>query len=355
MDRGLSGADISDVPSVSGLAALQDLDILLEGFPDLRVKRSLCRQVMDARRRLLGPEHPATLETEARIAAIGLELDDYSTARTSTPSCWSAASASSGRVTWTLSPPPTVWPSPCPIWTDPRRPAPFTSGWSRGAATRSGRGPGHAQRPAQPGPDAAAVADDASARGTFEALLEVQRKTLGRDSLAVIRTLANLGSVLISIEDYAGASKVLAERVERSRRVLGPTHPDTLEAMLSLARAQVGAGDRAEGRALSEQTLAATISTLGPDNPATLAARGQHGRLLLRVATRLLPHRFTKTCTGVSSARSARGNRHPRRPGRSCRRAGQCGEHVRARKLDQQLLEERRRILGEDHVATQWR
>jgi len=81
MDRGLSGADISDVPSVSGLAALQDLDILLEGFPDLRVKRSLCRQVMDARRRLLGPEHPATLETEARIAAIGLELDDYSTAR----------------------------------------------------------------------------------------------------------------------------------------------------------------------------------------------------------------------------------------------------------------------------------
>ena len=81
MDRGLSGADTSEIPSIVGLAALQDLDVLIGGYTDLRVQRIVCRQVMDARRKLLGTEHPATLEAEARVAAISLELDDYSVAR----------------------------------------------------------------------------------------------------------------------------------------------------------------------------------------------------------------------------------------------------------------------------------
>ena len=81
MDRGSTSTDTSAVPPIVGLAALQDLDILIGGIADLKVQRSVCRQVMDARRKLLGTEHPATLEAEARVAAIGLEMDEYSIAR----------------------------------------------------------------------------------------------------------------------------------------------------------------------------------------------------------------------------------------------------------------------------------
>jgi len=167
--------------------------------------------------------------------------------------------------------------------------------------------------------------------------------------------MANLGSVLISIEDYTRACQVLAERVDRSRRVLGPNHPDTLEAMLKLARALVGAGDRTSGRALSEQALAATIATLGPDSPATLAARGQHGRVLLRVGdaaaggqrpTRPVPPPQAQDRPGGDSTLDALAG--------LADSLGRCGEHLRARKLDQQLFELRSRCWGADHVATQW-
>ena len=285
MDRSPTSADAPTFPSIVGLAALQDLDMLLEGIADPNVQRQICRQVMEARRKLLGTEHPATLEAEARLASISLGVDDYSTARDQYaillercervfgPRHLDTLSAAHGLAV-ALS------------YLD--RPEEARPLYERVVAgRRNSLGP---EDPAtlsalhNLGLTQRTLADDLSARSTFESLLESQRQILGPDSIATIRTMANLGSVLIALEDFGRANEVLTERVERSREVLGPTHPDTLEAMLGLARALVGVGElrRRAGRSPNRRWPRRSRS-MAPNSAATLAARGQHGRLLLRL------------------------------------------------------------------------
>ena len=78
MDRASVG---SPARAIAGLAALQDLAVLLEGIEDSRSQRPICRQVLEARRKLLGPDHPTTIEVEARLAAIAIELEEFQAAR----------------------------------------------------------------------------------------------------------------------------------------------------------------------------------------------------------------------------------------------------------------------------------
>ena len=80
MDRASTGTGSSPKP-IAGLAALQDLEVMLDGIEDLSAQRSVCRQVLEARRKLLGADHPATLEVDARLAAIALDLNELPAAR----------------------------------------------------------------------------------------------------------------------------------------------------------------------------------------------------------------------------------------------------------------------------------
>ena len=80
MDSGSAGTG-TPARAIAGLAALQDLGVLLEGVEDPSLQRPICRQVLEARRKLLGPDHPTTIEVEARLAAIAMELEEYQTAR----------------------------------------------------------------------------------------------------------------------------------------------------------------------------------------------------------------------------------------------------------------------------------
>src|SRR5664280_1523212 len=53
MDRVSAGVPAR---AIAGLAALQDLSVLLEGIEDPRSQRPVLRQVLEARRKLLGPK-----------------------------------------------------------------------------------------------------------------------------------------------------------------------------------------------------------------------------------------------------------------------------------------------------------
>jgi hypothetical protein len=44
MDRGSPRKGTPEVPSIAGLAALQDLDILLGSIPEEEARRTVCRQ-----------------------------------------------------------------------------------------------------------------------------------------------------------------------------------------------------------------------------------------------------------------------------------------------------------------------
>ena len=321
--------------AIAGLAALQDLDVLLDGADDPRSQRPICRQVMEARRKLLGPDHPTTIEVEARLAAIAMELEEYQGARDAYtvliercervlgPRNLDTLSAVHGlAVALSFMDEPTL---ARPLYERVFNGRRNSLGIDDPTTLSALHNLALTQR---------ALGDNLAARTLFEELLDNQRRVFGPEHALTLRTMTNLGSVLITLEDYPRACEVLAERVDRSRRILGPNHADTLDAMSSLATALVGAGDRSSGRSLSEQALAATTDTFGPDAPETLSALTQHARLLLRLGDAKVAA-TTYRAVGAGSSRLASCSANTS-AGRACvvpcrRSPAVCEHHTRAR------------------------
>jgi hypothetical protein len=76
--------------------------------------------------------------------------------------------------------------------------------------------------------------DPAGARGLQERVLEVQRRVLGEDHPATLRSLNNLASTLRDQGDLAGARGLQERVLDVRRRVLGEDHPATLRSVKTL-------------------------------------------------------------------------------------------------------------------------
>jgi non-specific serine/threonine protein kinase/serine/threonine-protein kinase len=116
----------------------------------------------------------------------------------------------------------------------------------------------------------------------FTRALEIRRRVLGAQHPDTLNAMNNLGSLYQSQGKYAQAESLHTKVLETRRAVLGEEHPDTLTAMSSLAMLYYRQGKFDESETLLVKTLAMQRRVLGGEHPATLSSVHNLGRLYFR-------------------------------------------------------------------------
>ena len=189
------------------------------------------RQALDARRRLLGPEHPDTLGSMNNLAMTLSALGNLTGARALHQQVLDAARRLLG----------------------PEHPDTLTS-MSNLAATLY------------------ALGDLAGARELLQQVLDARRRLLGPEHPDTLTSMSNLAEALRALGDLAGARELHERALDAHRRLLGPEHPNTLGSMNNLAITLSALGDPASARELLQQVVDVSRRLLGPDHPTTRTA-----------------------------------------------------------------------------------
>ena len=316
--------------------------------------RDLQRRVLDARGRILGPEHPDTLLARTNLASWTGQAGDPAAARDQ----YSALLPVCERVLG-------------PEYTD-------TLSARHGLASWTGQ-----------------AGDPAAARDLFAELLPVKERVLGLEDRDTLLARTNLASYTGAAGDPAAARDQYAVLLPVIERVLGPEHPRTLSARGNLASWTGAAGNPAAARNQNAELLPVFERVLGPEHPHTLMARhdlaystGEAGdpaaardlfAELLSVRERVLGREHPDTLhdrhelagwTGeAGDAAGARdlfaglvpveervlGPEHPETlltRHNLARWTGEAGDPAAARDLFAELLTVRERVLGPEHPDT---
>jgi tetratricopeptide (TPR) repeat protein len=187
----------------------------------------------------------------------------------------------------------------------------------------------------------------------LEQTLAGREQVLGADHPDTVNARNNLAAA------YREAGRVdeavpLAEQILATReRQLGSDHPSTLNARHNLAAAYREAGRVEEAVPLEEQTLAACEQLLGGDHPRTLGSRNSLAnayRDVGRVAEAIPLHEQTlAACERLLGSDHARtlGSRH--NLAADYQEAGRIDDAIR---LYEQTLAGRERVLGYEHPST---
>ncbi|MGA8103315.1 MAG: tetratricopeptide repeat protein, partial [Candidatus Acidiferrales bacterium] len=99
--------------------------------------------------------------------------------------------------------------------------------------------------------------------------LDIQRRVLGPEHPDTLKSMNNLANALAAEGHTAEAEKLDRETLDIKRRVLGPEHPDTLTSMDGLAAVLTDEGHTAEAEKLDRETLDIKRRVLGPEHPET--------------------------------------------------------------------------------------
>jgi serine/threonine protein kinase/tetratricopeptide (TPR) repeat protein len=117
--------------------------------------------------------------------------------------------------------------------------------------------------------------------------LQVRRRVLGEESAGTVEAMHNLATIYHNQGELAKAEPLLVRALEIGRRVYGETHPNMLLAAKNLAQTYWPNMKFERSVPLLEDMLRLTRAELGPDHPVTLntmASLGAHyrdaGRLL---------------------------------------------------------------------------
>jgi len=274
--------------------------------------RDLYQSICTARERVLGPEHPDTLNARAEVASWTGMAGDAAGARDQFAALLPAEERVLG----------------------PEHPDTLIS---RGT---------HARLTGEAG-------DAAGARNLFAALLPVEERTLGPEHRYTLTARSDLAYWTGEAGDAAGARDQFAALLPIEEQVLGPEHPDTLVTRQNVARWTGMAGDAARARDQFAALLPVAELVLGSEHPDTLnvcsdlarwtgeggdaaGARDQFAALL-PLDERVLGPEHPDTLT-------ARHN--------LARWTGMAGDAAGARDQYAALLPVKERVLGPEHPDT---
>lgn len=200
---------------------------------------ALYRKVLEAKRRLLGEWHRATLATMSHIADVLLHKDKHEEAEQLYRETLDARRRILG-----LEDPDTVA-SMCDL----------------AAALR-------------------ALEKYEEAGQLYRGALAIRRRTLGSDHADTLRSLNDVGFIARLQRRYAEAEELFREAVAGRRRTLGPEHRDTITSMRNLAFVLWAQLKYAEAEQLYRQILELRSESLGKDHPRTLQSMGALARIL---------------------------------------------------------------------------
>ncbi|UEM24876.1 tetratricopeptide repeat protein (plasmid) [Skermanella mucosa] len=240
--RALTG-DLPDVPTATLLSWLGRLNNERGAYADAEADY---RRTVEARKRLLGAEHPDTLTSMNNLAETLRAQGDHGGARTFQEQVLALRRRVQGD----------------------EHPHTLTS-MNNLAVTLDAQG------------------DHGGARALHEQELAICRRVQGDEHPDTLASMNNLALTLQAQGDHGGARALHEQELALSRRVLGEEHPDTLASMNNLATTLRVQGDHGGARALQEQVLALCRRVLGDEHPNTLTsmnnlahtlwAQGDHG------------------------------------------------------------------------------
>ena len=193
----------------------------------------------------------------------------------------------------------------------------------------------------------------AEAIGLFEQTLEGREKVLGADHPDTVHSRVNLAAAYREAGRVTEAIPLVEQTLAACERQLGAEHPRTMSARNNLANAYRDVGRTEEAIVLHEQTLAACMRQLGAEHPRTLGSRSnlaasyqEAGRVdeAIRLYEQTLADR--ERLLGAEHPSTLNSRHHL---AAAYRDAGRAGEAIR---LLEQTLEARERVLGRDHPDT---
>jgi tetratricopeptide (TPR) repeat protein len=111
-----------------------------------------------------------------------------------------------------------------------------------------------------------AQGDIAAARKLHEEALAIERRVLGPEHPLTLIAMDSLARTIADQGDLAGARKLHEEELPICLRVLGPEHPNTLHSLSNLAVTLYRQGDLEGARKLEEDTLEIRRRVLGPEH-----------------------------------------------------------------------------------------
>jgi non-specific serine/threonine protein kinase/serine/threonine-protein kinase len=183
--------------------------------------------------------------------------------------------------------------------------------------------------------------------------LAMQTRILGGEHPDTLRTMSNLGNTLNKEGRLVDAAKVQKTMLDLRRRVLGAEHPDTLMAMIELAASLRRQGQYLEAEKLEREALDVERRVLGPEHPSTLTAMNNLSNSLI------FEHRFADAEKLLRAAleiqRRVLGPEHPETVRSMVNLATSIvhqGRFDEAEKLEREALDIRRRVLMPDHPDT---
>ncbi len=120
----------------------------------------------------------------------------------------------------------------------------------------------------------------AEAEAEFRALVTLAEKVFGPENPFTLSTRSNLAEALNKAGKYAEAEAEGRKVLKLDERVLGPEHPDSLDTRSNLAEALLHQGKYTEAEAEDHQVVKLEEKVLGPEHPNTLDTRNHLAEVL---------------------------------------------------------------------------
>ena len=120
----------------------------------------------------------------------------------------------------------------------------------------------------------------AEAETEFRALIMVAEKVFGPENRYTLSTRSNLAAALNKSGKYAEAEAEGRNVLKLEEKVLGPEHPDTLDTRSNLAEVLLHEGKYSEAEAQDRQVFKLEEKVLGAEHPGTLDTRNKLAEVL---------------------------------------------------------------------------
>jgi non-specific serine/threonine protein kinase/serine/threonine-protein kinase len=184
-------------------------------------------------------------------------------------------------------------------------------------------------------------------------VLEARRRTLGEDHPDTAWSRHNVAAILEHQGKYAEAEKLYRESYQQMLHILGADHPDTLWVKSNLASTIWKQGRIQEATPLYEEILETRRRVLGPEHPRTLASMNNVANLLSQKGRNFEAQRIFEEV--VETLTRTLGAEHPQTLAGMNNLAAVYADTKRydeAEEIYEQIVEVQRRVLGPAHPDT---
>jgi eukaryotic-like serine/threonine-protein kinase len=187
----------------------------------------------------------------------------------------------------------------------------------------------------------------------FRAAYETSRRIRGEEHPQTLACLRGVGNILKRQGRYAEAEPFFREALEKRRRVLGEEHPDTLRSIGEMGSLLQAQGKLDEAEPYYRERLDKCERTLGQEHPDTLNAFGSMALLLRAQGRAAEAERFDRE--SMETRRRLFGDDHPDTlisASNVCIVLMDQDKLAEAEALCRDVLERRGRVLGPEHPDT---